>query len=221
MSVSTDEERPMGRSARKRQAIMEAALAAFLDKGYGRTSMDEIAAAAEVSKQTVYKNFTSKERMFTEIVIGAISAAEASSKGLVESLSESEDLRVDLRRFARKHLDVVLQPHLVQMRRIIVAEAMQFPDLARTWYEQGPQLGHLNLGREFSQLAERGLLRFDDAEQTAAYFNWLILSIPLNHAMFIAGAPPPSEKELERYAEEGVRIFLAAFGASPDERSDT
>jgi AefR-like transcriptional repressor, C-terminal domain len=31
-----------------------------------------------------------------------------------------------------------LQPHLVLMRRIIIAETDRFPDLARTWYASGP-----------------------------------------------------------------------------------
>ena len=44
-----------GRSARKRQAIMEAATEAFMAKGYSGTSMDDIAKMAAVSKQTVYR----------------------------------------------------------------------------------------------------------------------------------------------------------------------
>jgi TetR/AcrR family transcriptional regulator, mexJK operon transcriptional repressor len=54
-----------GRSARKRRAIMEAATTVFLGKGYLGTSMDEIAALAAVSKQTVYKHFADKEGLFT------------------------------------------------------------------------------------------------------------------------------------------------------------
>ena len=50
-----------GRSARKRRAILEAATTRFLRNGYRGTSMDEIAARAAVSKQTVYKHFADKE----------------------------------------------------------------------------------------------------------------------------------------------------------------
>mgnify|MGYP006392031535 CR=1 FL=1 len=57
-----------GRSARKHRAIMEAATTVFLRSGYLGTSMDEIAALAEVSKQTVYKHFGSKEQLFVELV---------------------------------------------------------------------------------------------------------------------------------------------------------
>src|SRR5262249_12281633 len=57
------------RSVRKRNAILTAARTVFLRSGYLGTSMDEIAALAAVSKQTVYKQFADKKRLFTEIVI--------------------------------------------------------------------------------------------------------------------------------------------------------
>jgi TetR/AcrR family transcriptional repressor of mexJK operon len=50
-----------GRSARKRRAILEAATTVFLDTGYQGSSVDQIAAQAAVSKQTVYKHFADKE----------------------------------------------------------------------------------------------------------------------------------------------------------------
>src|SRR5207244_1010955 len=61
-----------GRSARKRQAILDAATTIFLRQGYLGTSMDEIAARAGVSKQTVYKHFADKERLFVEIVVATV-----------------------------------------------------------------------------------------------------------------------------------------------------
>ena len=54
------------RSARKRRAILDAATEIFLRTGYLGTNMDEIAALSEVSKQTVYKHFSSKEALFVE-----------------------------------------------------------------------------------------------------------------------------------------------------------
>ena len=63
------------RSARKRTAILEAATTVFLRKGYLGTSMDEIAALAAVSKQTVYKHFADKQRLFSEIVTSTVDEA--------------------------------------------------------------------------------------------------------------------------------------------------
>lgn len=58
-----------------------------------------------------------------------------------------------------------------------------------------------------------------DPELAAQHFNWLMLSIPLNRAM--AGLPvdpgadsgaPPRPACLDAVADEGVRVFVAAYG---------
>lgn len=70
-SVSVNKTPPVaegGNSDRKRKAILEAAMSVFLKSGYLGASMDEIASSAQVSKQTVYKQFASKESLFVGIV---------------------------------------------------------------------------------------------------------------------------------------------------------
>ena len=57
------------------------------------------------------------------------------------------------------------------------------------------------------------MLQLDDPLLAAAHFNWLVLSIPLNQAMLLGSDEPASAAELDRYADAGVRIFLAAYGA--------
>ncbi|WP_308170237.1 TetR/AcrR family transcriptional regulator [Acrocarpospora catenulata] len=204
---------PSTRSAQKRYVIMESARTLFLRNGYTGTSMDEVAALAAVSKQTVYKHFADKKRLFTEIITADISAAEELTTADMRALAHSEDLPADLRAFARRHITTVLQPHLVQMRRVIIAAAERFPDLAATWYASGPGRAHTALATLFAQLTERGLLNTPDPPVAAQHFNWLILSIPLNHAMFHAADTPFPESELHHYADEGTRVFLAAYSA--------
>ncbi len=202
-----------GRSARKRQAILAAARTLFLRKGYAGTSMDEVAALAAVSKQTVYKNFADKERLFTDIIVGDISEAEAQSQAIIDALPGSEDVENDLRAIARELVTTVMQPHLVRMRRVIIGEADRFPDLARAWYERGPERGYQTMADRFRALAQRGRLRVDDPLLAAQHFHWLVLSVLLNQAMFGGDEEFPTS-ELEHYADEGVRVFLAAYGSA-------
>ena len=83
------------RSTRKRRAMLDAATTAFLRKGYAGTSMDEIAALAAVSKQTVYKHFDSKERLFIEIVTSTVNEASDPVHAEVLGLEESGDVEAD------------------------------------------------------------------------------------------------------------------------------
>ena len=54
---------------RKRTAIVQAAVAEFRASGFEATSMDKVAATAEVSKRTLYNHFASKEALFAEILM--------------------------------------------------------------------------------------------------------------------------------------------------------
>lgn len=38
------------------------------------------------------------------------------------------------------------------------------------------------------------------------------MSVPLNRAMLLGDDDPPDAAELDRYADGGVRVFLAAYG---------
>jgi TetR/AcrR family transcriptional regulator, mexJK operon transcriptional repressor len=200
-----------GRSARKRRNILEAATTAFLRDGYLGTSMDEIAALAAVSKQTIYKHFADKERLFSEIVIGTVSEVSDPNYREVLNLRDSGDVETDLRDLARRQLARVMQPQLLQLRRLVIGEAGRFPELGRIFYEQGPGRTIAALATAFEPLAERGVLQLDDPLLAAAHFNWLVMSIPLNQAMLCGQDELPAPADLDRYADDGVRVFLAAY----------
>ncbi len=208
------EEPDEGRSARKRKAILEAATEAFLRDGYRGTSMDEIAESAAVSKQTVYKHFADKKRLFFEIVSSAVDEVSDPVHDQVVNLQDSGDVEADLRELARRQLAMVMQPRLMQLRRLVIAEAGRFPELGRTFHERGPGRTIEALATAFERLAARGALELDDPQLAAAHFNWLVMSIPLNQAMFLGNDAAPPSRELNRYADAGVRVFLAAYGAT-------
>jgi TetR/AcrR family transcriptional repressor of mexJK operon len=198
-------------SARKRRAILDAGATLFLRSGFRDTSMDEVAALAAVSKQTVYKHFADKESLFSEIVTGAVSEVSDPVHAEVLTLEDSGDVEADLRGLARGLLRMVLQPRILQLRRLVIGEAGRFPELGRAFYVQGPERTIAALATVFERLAERGVLELDDARLAAAHFNWLVMSIPLNRAMFLGEDQPPKRAELNRFADAGVRTFLAAY----------
>ena len=199
------------RSARKRKAILDAATAVFLRSGYLGTSMDEIAALAGVSKQTVYKHFADKERLFSEIVTATVDEIANPNYDEVLNLSDTGDVERDLRDFARRQLRAVMEPRLLQLRRLVIGEAGRFPQLGRLFYERGPGRTIDALATMFAQLASRGALELDDPHLAAAHFNWLVMSIPLNQAMLLGEDRPATPAQLRRYADAGVRAFLAAY----------
>ncbi|MFD5512144.1 TetR/AcrR family transcriptional regulator [Streptomyces sp. NPDC127051] len=199
-----------GRSARKRKAIMEAATELFLHKGYPGTSMDEIAATAAVSKQTVYKQFTDKETLFGAIITNASSRVGLFVE-VIDALRDTDDLSGDLTGLARRYITTVIQPGGLQLRRLLIAEADRFPEVAADYYQRAPERTIAALAACFEHLSARGLLKLDDPVLAARHFAWLILAIPMDRAMFFARDDIQTPAELERLADEGVRVFLAAY----------
>jgi TetR/AcrR family transcriptional repressor of mexJK operon len=199
------------RTARKRRAILDAATTLFLRDGYLATSMDQIAAAAAVSKQTVYKQFADKQSLFREIVTGTVEEVSDPVARQVASLRDSADLEASLRNLARALLSQVIQPRVMQLRRLVIGEAGRFPELGRLFYQRGPGRTIDALAAAFESLAARGTLRLDDPHLAAEHFNWLVMSIPLNQVMLCGDAGRPGPADLDRYADAGARAFLAAY----------
>jgi TetR/AcrR family transcriptional regulator, mexJK operon transcriptional repressor len=211
-ATATAELEEQGRSARKRRAIVEAATEVFLQKGYLATNMDEIAALAAVSKQTVYKNFPSKETLFVAIVSSVSNQASDRVHSEMPDLAEGEDIADYLRRYAYRQLAIVLTPRVMQLRRLVIGEVGRFPDLARALFEGGPRRAMAAMASLFERLSERGVLAIDDPAVAASQFNWLIMGEPLNRVMLLGDGAIPKPAALRRHAAAGVLVFLASYG---------
>lgn len=219
--MSTDEherelsELAKGRTAIKRRQITEAAFALFLRHGYSKTSMDQIAADASVSKQTVYKQFADKETLFQEIARGVT----ANSNTIIDELAPvldapvrtMQELRDLLQRVARAYLDAVMNPRVLSLRRLLISEADEFPDLAHEYYQWGPARGMELIESALKRWTEQGLVDVPDHRLAASQFAYLALGASQDHALFHPGhVPKPSERD--KTAEATARTFLAAYG---------
>lgn len=216
--IAADKVEALGRSARKRVAILSAATDVFLEGGYLGTNVDAIAAGSGVSKQTVYKHFGSKEALFIAIVASMTSDAGDLVVRETPEPDDSADLAGYLRAYADKQLTVVLTPRLMQLRRLVIGEVSRFPDLAKVLYERGPQRALTRLTAVFERLAARGLLTIEDPSVAASHFNWLIMADPLNRAMLLGDDAIPAAAALRRHVAEGVRVFLAAYATRPSRK---
>jgi TetR/AcrR family transcriptional repressor of mexJK operon len=204
-----------GRTARKRRQILDAARPVFLRNGYVGTSMDEVAALAAVSKQTVYKHFTDKEQLFTSIILDTTDQMDALTKMVAATLDDGADLEKDLGELAQRFLDSVMHPDVLRLRRLIIAEADRFPTLGRAWYEQGFDRVLGTLTAAFDRLAGRGELLLDDPRLAAEHLMGLLLWIPVNKVMFCGAGDHYTQADLDRLAEEAVAAFLRAYRPTP------
>jgi TetR/AcrR family transcriptional regulator, mexJK operon transcriptional repressor len=200
-----------GRSARKRQTILSAGQQLFLSNGYQGTSMDQVAADAAVSKQTVYKHFGEKRELLFAIVTDALDSAAGTIRDRMTELADSTDLEAGLVALAGDYLRAVLQEPVVQLRRLVIGEANRLPELARLYYEHAPLRTLDTLADVFSRLHDRGVLNAPEPSLAAEHFAFLIVGRPIDQALFDGAPEVLASIDVDAYAKAGVRVFLAAY----------
>jgi len=214
VDVQTSAAAETDRSERRRQAIIQAATEVFLRHGYLGATTDEVAARASVSKQTLYKHFADKQHLFAEIILDTtVHVVDGLSDAVASTLQDAQDVRKALRDLADGFLRGLLQPDVVRLRRLVIAEADRFPQVGRAWFDRGFDRTLVILGEAMRHLADRGLLHNLSDPTLAAYqFAGLVMYQPMNQVMFAGtDAPPPADK-LNRIADSAVEMFLATYG---------
>jgi len=129
------------KSEEKAVAIQQAAITLFMADGIDRTSMDSIAAAAGVSKQTVYSHFSSKDDLFRSCV-----ACKLEMYGLDESsLASGGGIDALLKHAGKKYLTLLSDPGVIRMFRLMAAEADTHQETVSSFHESGPRTTTRNL----------------------------------------------------------------------------
>jgi TetR/AcrR family transcriptional repressor of mexJK operon len=203
-----------GRSERRRQAIIQAAAEVFLRHGYLGATTDEVAARASVSKQTLYKYFADKQHLFAETILDTtVQVVDGLSSAVASTLQDAQDVRQALRDVANGWVRGLLQPEVLRLRRLVIAEADRFPEVGRAWFDRGFDRALVILGEALRGLADRGLLHNLSDPTLAAYqFAGLVMYQPMNQVMFAGTEALPSADKLNRIADSAVDMFLATYG---------
>lgn len=214
MSTESVKQPPSGpRAELKRQAIVRAARELFLREGFG-VGMDAIAAAAGVSKVTVYNHFGSKEALFTAVITGSLDAPLAGdASAALERLAEAEDLRAALLDAARRWVHSVrADDDVAALRNLVAAEVHRFPELGRAWQHHGPEGHHPAVADALRTLAEQDRLVIPDLE-TAIIQLYALLVFP--HMVFGSYGTRIDDDLTDRLITSGVDMFLSHYGPQP------
>ena len=123
------------RKAERPQEILEAAFAEFSRRGYAKTTLDQIAERAGVTKGTIYVYFENKEHLFISMVREATKA----TLGVVQDMFERHEgstaalLRAQ---FSFIYQHIVEDERRREVVRMLIAEAPRFPELGDRYYQE-------------------------------------------------------------------------------------
>jgi len=198
------------RTEAKRSDILDTAANVFLEQGFARASMSEIAARVGGSKTTLYGYFRSKEELFVEVVV-----AQA-AKELLPSFEELDENTTSLRDalvpVGEKLVTYLLSPDAIAAHRMVMSEAGR-SDIGQHYYSNGRERGIRYIVAFLERASKIGKIRECDFGIAATHLLALIESELLPPFHFGLARPAPSRLEIRQSTERAVDVFLAAYGA--------
>lgn len=158
---------PNEREART-QALLDAALDVFLERGFEAARLDEVAQRAGVAKGTLYLYFPSKEALF-EALIGSVLASpfQAAGEAMLKQDVPSEMMLRGVIAWAKTE---ILGTKRQDIARLIISEAARFPELAAFYHREVVSRGMATI----RTIVERGVKRGEFRSDAAARFPQLV-----------------------------------------------
>ncbi len=189
-----------------RDRILDGALSEFVSHGYRGATLSGIAAAAEVSTATLHKYFATKRDAFGGVI------ARFWDKDL--DTGEVDDVPSDLvngltaigMAYARLNLD----PSMVPLVRVIIAESIEHPELGEELYERGKKPYLTRLEAFVREHVRKENLRITKVDLAVRQFLGMINDVVFWPRLLIADLEV-SDAQAEEIVEQAVDTFLARY----------
>lgn len=151
------------RQVDKAEQILRGAMQEFLQRGYAGTSMDKVAQAAGVSKQTLYSYFQDKEKLFMALVE---QMAQRRFQLVFGSVTLQGEPEIVLRKLATSLLEQIIsdQEYLAFMR-LVIGESGRLPELGQSFVRNIAQPGTKMISHYLAEHTD-----LSDPEETASVF---------------------------------------------------
>jgi AcrR family transcriptional regulator len=187
-----------------RDRILDAAFAAFMERGYATTSTLEIATRARVSKRELYAKVGNKQ----EMLIACISrrAKRLDVPADLPALRDRETLAQVLASFGTRLVREISEPTVIAVFRLAIAEVVQAPEVARALNSIGRETSRAALRKIMAEARAAGLLTGSPAElgEQFAGLLWRDLMVSL----LLGVAERPNSRDIAARAREAAAAFL-------------
>ena len=191
---------------KKREAIINAAIQEFYEKGFEGSSMDTISKEANVSKATVYNHFKNKEELF-------LALAEILKVRLEDSFkyeySNTKDIKKQLEEIARKEMDFLGCEENIKLIQMMTIVMIQKNSIGLKLLEDGKDDFMIMTASWFEKAKEEGKLEFKESAFVAKQFIGMIKSFAFYAQLY--GAPMLNKEEEKKVIDEAVNMIIKLY----------
>jgi len=193
----------------RRRAILQAALRVFGEQGYAGASMDDIAAAAGITKGAIYGYFPGKEALLAAVVESAplfeIFAGEP---------GEDADPESFLYQVGLGYLRMFANPQQVSLIRLLLNEGSRNPHMTQVFTQAAVQNGSRLIA---ARLERAGLKPSPDLPSAVQSFIGMLFAWVLLYRILARPGDPATPQDLSQAEEEmarrAARLFLYGVNA--------
>jgi TetR/AcrR family transcriptional repressor of mexJK operon len=189
----------------KEQEVLDVATAYFLKHGYQGASINAMARSSGISKESIYRYFSSKKQLFEAVIGRELLEYQDSLRRL--QTAKSLGLREALVAVAEAVLGVVTTDRTMALRRLIFDEARRSPDVGQHYYRIGPERALA----AFEEIFEAHRSRSDFAPAALSRHFVAMLSWRLMLERECAVQPAPTPQDMRRWVLSIVEDFMKAF----------
>ncbi len=200
---------------RTRQAILDAALELFADKGYFGTSLRDVATAVGVRESALYNYFKSKEALFDALIL-AHEHTRSERLAVLADDGPIVDARALLERLAIGGLESFLDPREQLVFRVLMSDGIRLARSGR--FNLHERLGS---GPERMQMLMRRLMDEGWLQKADPHLLWMTFAGPLllwRH-LHAAGADLPMIRNPRAFARQHVDQFFQGAGVAASPRA--
>jgi AcrR family transcriptional regulator len=201
--------RPQARSDEETRAIIfNAARREFAASGYAATNMESVARSAGVSTKTLYRLIPNKAALFEAMITERI---DTFASVVRLRACEGRDVEAALRDALLVCGELMLDPEVIALQQMILADSDKFPDIAETFYHKAIKRTQDTLASWLRTQHKRGLLSVDDADAAAGMLLGMLAYQPQRAVMF-GHAPALTHEQIAQRAGACAKLFLEGCG---------
>lgn len=203
-----------------RDAILRMAVPTFVELGYDKASMDEVAARAKTTKRTVYAHFGNKEELFRAALGKAVQLFQSE----LPQLDDIADPAAALERYAIRFSDLCTWRGPVRLQRVVMSESERFADLGAMLHRDVIEQSERQLTDYFERLGRarppQPAQAAPDGPATLAKLFLNMTTAPQRFATLLAARdtppyhphvqPPPDTDHA--YIRQAIALFLKGSG---------
>ena len=211
-----------GRGHARCRALLDAAAALFVEKGYAGTSLSDVLRLAGGSRTTLYAHFGDKDGLFrammeehcARVLDGMAPDALALDTPAGSDLEQTADPEERLVRIALHIMHALTEPRTTAILRTLISEGARVPDLVETFVRVGPERTRERIAGCLRELAEAGRIRIADADMAAQAFCGMVTGNLLMERLILPDRPVDMPA-VEAYVRAGVHLFLRGTAPPP------